>query len=204
MKKNKIKMVLNKKDLLTVGICSVIYLIINIIFMIMSGLSPYIWILLPGIIAIFTGFPYIIMVSKIQKPGVVLILGIITSLFYFLSGQLTSVILITFTISCILSEVVRYMTKYNNFYGLMCSFICFSFGMTGSPLPMWLFRDSFCDRILKLGMPEIYVIIVKAISTNGMLVMLFLTPIVGGVIGANITKFLACRYLEKKGIVTEM
>lgn len=64
----------------------------------------------------------------------------------------------------------------------MCWFMCFPFGMTVLSLPMWLSRVSFCKKMLVLGM----------------LIMLFLTPIVGGVIRSNITKWLAKKYFKYK------
>ena len=40
------------KDIITVGIFSAIYFVINFAFMLLSGLHPLLWILMPGLIAI--------------------------------------------------------------------------------------------------------------------------------------------------------
>lgn len=58
---------LKGKDLITIGIFSAIYFVINFIFMLMGGLHPILWILMPGFIALFTGVPFMLMCSKVQK-----------------------------------------------------------------------------------------------------------------------------------------
>ena len=45
------------KDVITVGIFSAIYFVINFAFMLLGGLHPLLWILMPGFIALFTGIP---------------------------------------------------------------------------------------------------------------------------------------------------
>uniref|UniRef100_UPI00325FF54E MptD family putative ECF transporter S component n=1 Tax=Clostridium sp. NkU-1 TaxID=1095009 RepID=UPI00325FF54E len=37
--------------------------------MLMGGLHPILWILMPGFIALFTGVPFMLMCSKVQKNG---------------------------------------------------------------------------------------------------------------------------------------
>ena len=48
---------LRGKDLITIGIFSAIYFVLNFICMLISGLHPLVWILMPMNIAIVTGFP---------------------------------------------------------------------------------------------------------------------------------------------------
>lgn len=48
--------------------------------MLLGGLHPLLWILMPGFIALFTGIPYLMMCAKVQKVGSVLLMGLITGL----------------------------------------------------------------------------------------------------------------------------
>ena len=84
------------RDVITVGIFSAIYFAINFAFMLLGGLHPLLWILMPGFIALFTGIPYLMMCAKVQKVGSVLLMGLITGLIYFVTGQFTPVILVSF------------------------------------------------------------------------------------------------------------
>ena len=104
---------LTGRDLITIGIFSAIYFILNLAAMI-TGFVPVLWLLLPGVAGILTGIPFMLMESKVRKPGAVLIMGAITALLYFVTGQFTVLLLITFAAACILSEVYRAFTKYDN------------------------------------------------------------------------------------------
>lgn len=59
------------KDLITIGIFSAIYFVINFAFMLMGGFHPILWILMPGFIAVFAGIPFMLMTAKVQKLGAV-------------------------------------------------------------------------------------------------------------------------------------
>ncbi|MBP3489705.1 MAG: MptD family putative ECF transporter S component [Roseburia sp.] len=195
------KKVLKGKDLITIGIFSAIYFVINFIFMLMGGLHPLMWILMPGFIALFSGIPFMLMCAKVQKFGSVLLMGLITGLIYFVTGQFTVIILVTFVIACGLGELFRALTGYGSFLGNTAAFVCFSLGMTGSPLPVWLMRDEFLAQIAEQGMPEDYIATLEAVSSPTMLIVLIAAPIVGAVIGAVITKAMFKKHFEKAGIV---
>ena len=192
---------LKGKDLITIGIFSAIYFVINFAFMLMGGIHPVFWILMPGFIAVFAGIPFILMVTKVQKLGAVFLIGFITALIYFATGQFTLVILISMASTCILAEAVRVVTKYNSFKGNLVAYVIFSLGMVGSPLPIWLFKADFLAQIMNQGMPADYVAAVEALSSNTMLVVLFVAPIIGGIIGAFIARGLFKKHFVKAGIV---
>ena len=88
----------------------------------------------------------------------------------------TLVILISMASTCILAEVVRAVTKYNSFKGNSIAYVIFSLGMVGSPLPIWLFKADFLAQITEQGMPADYVAAVEALSSNAMLIVLFVAP----------------------------
>lgn len=192
---------LKGKDLITIGIFSAIYFVINFIFMLMGGIHPVLWMLMPGFIAVFAGIPFMLMVVKVQKPGAVFLMGLITALIYFATGQFTLVILVAMASTCILSEIVRGITKYNSFKGNSIAYVIYSLGMVGSPLPIWLFKKDFLAQIAEQGMPLDYVSAVEALSSNAMLIVLIVAPIIGGIIGAFIAKGLFQKHFVKAGIV---
>jgi energy-coupling factor transport system substrate-specific component len=192
---------LKGKDLITIGIFSAIYFVINFAFMLLGGIHPVLWMLMPGFIAVFAGIPFMLMAAKVQKPGAVFLMGLITALIYFVTGQFTLVILISMASACVLAEVIRSMAKYDSFKGNSTAYVIFSLGMTGSPLPIWLFKVDFLAQITEQGMPADYVSAVEALSSNAMLVVLFVAPIIGGMIGAFIAKGLFKKHFVKAGIV---
>lgn len=192
---------LTGKDVITVGIFSAIYFVINFVFMLLSGLHPILWVLMPGLIALFTGIPFLMMCAKVQKTGAVLLMGIITGLIYFATGQFTVVILVTFVIGCVLAELARFVSRYRSFRGNGVAFVLFSLGMTGSPLPVWIMRDSFLAQISGQGMPADYVSTLEAVTAPAMIVVLFAAPVVGAVVGSLLAKGMFQKHFTKAGIV---
>ena len=67
---------LKGRDLITIGIFSALYFILNLAAMI-TGFVPVLWLLLPGVAGVLTGIPFMLMESKVQKPGAILIMGLI-------------------------------------------------------------------------------------------------------------------------------
>ena len=189
------------KDIITVGIFSAIYFVINFAFMLLSGLHPLLWILMPGLIAIFAGIPFLMMCTKVPKTGAVVLMGFITALIYFVTGQFTVVILIAFAVSCILAELCRICSHYRSFRGNALACVFFSLGMIGSPLPVWIMRDSFLAQISQQGMPEAYVSTLAALTSPGMIVVLVGAPIVGAILGILLAKGMFRKHFEKAGIL---
>ena len=189
------------KDVITVGIFSAIYFVINFAIMLLGRLHQLLWIWMPGFIALFTGIPYLMMCAKVQKVGSVLLMGLITGLIYYVTGQFTVVILVSFVLACGLAEITRVITHYRSMAGNLVSFVLFSVGMAGSPLPIWLMREDFLRQITEQGMPADYVNTLAALSSNGMLIVLFLAPVVGAVIGGILARAMFRKHFEKAGLV---
>lgn len=189
------------KELITVGIFSAIYFAINLVFMVMGGLHPIIWILMPAFIALFTGVPYMLLCAKVPKIGAIMLMGLITGIIYFATGTFTVVILVAFLLACILAEAIRYMTGFRSSVGNLLSYVAFSVGMIGSPLPIWLFRNDFLAQIKEQGIGEHYVQVLDDLATGKMLVIMIILTIVCAFIGAAVAKVLFRKHFEKAGIV---
>ena len=194
------KQKLTGKDVIAIGIYSAIYFVLNFAAM-MTGFIPLLWIVLPGTVAVLTGIPFLLMAVKVPKPGAILIMGFITAFLYFVTGQFTVLILITMFIACVVSEAYRYITKYNlKFSNLAVTFILFSYGMAGSPLALFVYRESFLAQIGET-MSQEYVAAISSYITTPMLILLLVSPIAGGVFGELIAGGIFKKHFKKAGIV---
>ena len=194
------KQKLTGKDVIAIGIYSAIYFVLNFAAM-MTGFIPLLWIVLPGTVAVLTGIPFLLMAVKVPKSGAVLIMGAITAFLYFVTGQFTVLILITMFIACVVSEAYRYITKYNlKFSNLAVTFILFSYGMAGSPLALFVYRESFLAQIGET-MSQEYVAAISSYITTPMLILLLVSPIAGGFFGAMIAGGIFKKHFKKAGIV---
>lgn len=83
--------------------------------------------------------------------------------------------------------------------GIYFPSVFFSLGMTDSPLPIWIMRESFLSQITEQGMPEDYITALEAASSPSMLIVLFAAPVIGAVIGGLIAKKIFQKHFEKAG-----
>ena len=197
----KAEMKLNGKDLINIGIFTAILFVLNFVAM-FTGIIPALWIVLPGTAGIMTAIPFSLMNLKVRKPGAVLIMGAVVALLYFVTGQFTVLLLITFAIGCVLAELVRFLFHYQDtFLSLTLSFIAFCFGMVGSPLPIWLYGDSFFEQIAANGMTQDYVTALSNYTSVGHLMIMLISPIVGGTLGMLLAKMLFKKHFKKAGVV---
>ena len=78
---------LKTKDLVNIGIFSVIYMVLSIVVMTTAILSPILWLLWPAITGIVCNFIYMLLVSKVPKQGTAFLLIAITGIIYFATGE---------------------------------------------------------------------------------------------------------------------
>ncbi|WP_010291673.1 MptD family putative ECF transporter S component [Clostridium senegalense] len=192
---------LQTKDLVTIGIFTAIYFVITILVMILVAIAPVIWLLYPGILAVVCGVIYMLLTAKIEKAGPVFIMSTITGIIYLVTGECTWVILATYVVTGLIAEVIRSSFGYKSFKGNLFAYCVFSLGMIGSPLPLWLFHDSFIQSIIEMGMDPSYVekisTMVSGWSFIGMIIVTIICAIIGGFIGKSMLK----KHFQKAGIV---
>ena len=75
--------VLKGRDLINIGIFTAIYFVIQFVFMLCGGIHPALWVFMPALDGLFAGIPFMLMCAKVQKPGAVVIMGLIVALIYF-------------------------------------------------------------------------------------------------------------------------
>ena len=83
----------------------------------------------------------------------------------------------------------------------MIAYAIFSLGMTGSPLPIWLFGDSFLKSIMEQGMSASYVEGLKTLTSTGMLMSMYVATFIAALIGGFIGKSMLKKHFKKAGIV---
>ncbi|RDY22072.1 MptD family putative ECF transporter S component [Criibacterium bergeronii] len=189
---------LKGKDVITIGIFTAIYFAINFGFMLLGGLHPLMWVLMPGFIALVGSIPYMIMVQKVKKTGAVIIMGVIVAIIYYLTGQFSLIIIASLAIASILAELIRYLSKYDSYKGNSLSYAFFSLGMIGSPSQVWILKDEFISKMLENGMPVDYVNTLKSFINTPMLIVLIVTPFVFGLLSCGILKSFLYKNFEAR------
>ncbi|EGD47567.1 hypothetical protein Cpap_1760 [Ruminiclostridium papyrosolvens DSM 2782] len=189
---------LNVKDLINIGIFSILYFIFFFICG-MLGYIPVFVILLPLLLGIFNGIPFILFVTKTGKFGAITIMGTLEGLLCFFCGQ--SWISIVFgVVFGFLSDLIFKAENYNSWRNTVLGYCVFNLWIIGSMLPMWIMRDVFFEHSKSINSEE-YLSAVMTLTSNWMLPVVVILSIVGAIIGANLGRKTLKKHFQRAGIV---
>ena len=193
MKEKKLKI----KDLVTIGVFAVIYVVI-IFALGMIGFLPVLYLVYPALLGIVSGTVIMLFMAKVQKPWAVLILGMLTSVFMMVEGNTYLLIIHSFVVMLI-AELIRRVGNYNSFKYNMLSFAIFNTWICGSLMQMLWAREKYIELSMMMG-KEYVDILIKLITYQHM-ALVYLGAILGGLIGANIGRILLKKHFIKAGII---
>lgn len=197
MENNKLKV----KDLVNIGIFSALYMAIAMVVMIPVGIAPILWLLWPGIAGLFGGVFFTLLLTKVPKMGASLLLALISGILFFATGECTWVIIVPFAIAGLLAEVMRKVFGYKSFKGIALAGGFCAIGFIGSPLPMWLFQESYMKSIEEMGMGAEYVEGLQSMISAGSFIGMLAVAFIGGLLGTLIGHKMLKKHFEKAGII---
>ena len=188
---------LNVKDLITVGIFSVIIIVLIFIFG-MLGYIPMVMLALPILAALICGIPYMLFLTRVSKFGMVTLLGVIIGIVMFLTGH-TWVPIVTFTVCALIADIILKMGNYSSIKNSIISHGVFILGIMGNMLPFFILRDAYMSAMCA-SMGNDYVnVIAPYLQTNFLIVLIILT-FIAGLISAYIGKIVLKKHFERAGI----
>lgn len=194
MNTNKLKI----KDLVTIGVFTVIYFIV--MFGVgMIGMIPILFLIYPTILGIVTGVIIMLFMAKVQKPFALFILGIISPLIMFSMGH-TYITPVHALIVMTIAELIRKAGNYKTFHYNMLSFTVFNTWICGSLMQMLLVKDRYLEMCLQM-MGEEYTRGLERLITYPNMALVYIGAFVGGIIGAYIGKAFLKKHFEKAGII---
>ena len=191
-------MKLSVKDLINVGLFSVIYFIMFTIAGIL-GYIPVCVVILPLIAGVLGGIPFVLFVIKEQKFGAVTLMGLITGLLTFLVGQTWMSILFGLVFG-LLGDLIMKSGDYKNWTKNVLGYSAFTLWTIGTMLPMWIMRDTFFANYKENGGTDAYINAVMELTPNYMILVVVILAIVGGFLGAWLGKIVLKKHFEKAGI----
>ena len=188
---------LNVKDLITVGIFSVIIIVLIFIFG-MLGYVPILMITLPILAALICGIPYMLFLTRVNKFGMVTLMGLILGIVMFLSGH-TWVPIVVFTLFAFIADCILKAGNYSSMKNSIISHGVFILGIMGNMLPFFILRDFYMDS-MRASMGNDYVNVVAPFLNNEVLIVLFILTFIVGILSAYLGKIVLKKHFEKAGI----
>lgn len=188
---------LQAKDLINVGIFTAIYFVIFFATG-MVGYVPMLFILLPIIVPITTGIPFMLFLTKVKKFGMVTIMSIALGLLMFATGH-TWVPIVTATICGCIADLIFKAGGYKSFKLTVLGYAVFSIWSMGAMLPIWIMRDSYLEYI-RSSMGSEYTNAILSLTPNWMAFVVVGMAFVAGIIGAYFGKAVLKKHFMRAGI----
>ena len=189
---------LNAKDLIHVGIYTAIYIVI--FFTIgMLGAIPILYPLEYILIPIITGIPFMLFLTKVEKFGMVSIMGVILAVFWYLMGY-TYIPTIIYILAALISDLIFRIGKYKSFKFDIIGYWIFSCGMIGCAAPMWLLTATYMEQV-RDSMGEEYVAGLHRYMPPWMGLVAIGIILISSSIGALLGRKMLKKHFERAGIV---
>ena len=188
---------LEGKDLITIGIYTVIYVVI-VMLVAMLGFIPIFIPLMAVLCPLIGGIPYMLYVTKAKKFGMTAIMGFLIGLImvFFGNGYLT---MVTGLVGGLLADVILKKADYKSAKSTVLSCGVFSIWVFGNFAPIFLNRESYMVMLTE-GYGAEYAATLNTYMPMWiapiLLVACFVFGLVGGVIGKAICK----KHFQRAGI----
>lgn len=189
---------LQGKDLITVGIFTVIYMVFCMIIMI-TGYIPIFSVLFSILCAVISGIPIMLYLAKVKKFGMVTLMGIICGLLAVVMGS--GIIILPFAVVFgVAGDLILKAGKYRSMKYTIIGYAVFSLWLMGFESRMFLLRESFFESLIPSYGQE-YVDVLMSFTPPWLFPVLFLATFIAGIIGALLGRAVLKKHFIKAGIV---
>ena len=190
------KKTLTGRDLINIGIYSAIYFVVVMAFA-MTGLIPIFLMLLSSMVALFGAIPFMLFLTKVKKPGMILIMSTIMGILMFLTGMTWMPIPVSI-VTGIIAELVYKSGNYQSISKAVATCGIFPLWAVGNYLPLFLQRDAYFATRQDYG--KEYADAVMRMTPNWMIIVLLVGTFICGIIGGFIGKAMLKKHFKKAGI----
>lgn len=187
---------LNGRDFINIGIYTAIYFAI-VMVLAMTGLIPIFLVLLSSMIGIIGGIPFMLFLTKVKKPGMILIMSTIMGLLMFVTGMTWMPIPFSI-VTGLITEFIYFSGKYKSLRSAILASGVFPLWACGNYLPLFFQREQYFASRAKFG--QEYADAVMRYTPNWMFLVLLASTFVCGIIGGFIGKALLKKHFERAGI----
>lgn len=192
----------NIKDLIQLGIFAAIYFIlVGISGLICILVFPgYSFLYIPVIAALLSGTIFMLTAVKIQKFGAITFLATVMGLFFFISGLFPQALLPAIGFG-LLADIIAYFSHYERKWGLLFSYIIFSFSNFGPILPLLFDPEDYVDQLLIRGKDHSYINQVFSLLFENAWLVVLLGTIIAAILSGLFGIHMLNKHFRKAGVV---
>ncbi|WP_260260548.1 MptD family putative ECF transporter S component [Vibrio intestinalis] len=189
---------LSVKDLSTVAIYSVLFFVLMIAIGFV-GFIPVFIPLLAALAPLFGGVIFMLFLTRVDKFGMVALLGFVNGLLMFVAGMGYWVVL-TGAVFGLLADLLLKSSDYRELKRGITAYSVFSLWVIGNFLPFYLSRESYFSMISE-GYGQEYAQSLSVLMPYWLLPVLVVGAMVCGFIGAKVGSQLLNKQLSRAGVV---
>lgn len=190
---------LQAKDLINLGLFTVLYFVIGCCVAIPIGFVPIFMPILGALWALITGIPFMLFLTRVKKFGMVTIMGILSGLLMGLTGMGFWGVL-TGAIFGLLGDLILKSGDYKSVKKSLIGYAIFSIWIIGTYIPMYfMVEDSRASFAASFG--EEYADKVMAVMPMWSIVLVIVGIFVFAILGGLLGKALLKKHFAKAGIV---
>ena len=184
---------LNGKDLISIGIFTAVYFILNLLIAAAMGFIPLVNMMIPFASSLVLGIPMMLYFSKIKKFGMVLITYIIYGAILTLAG--------VGTLCALIAEFILKAKRYASISAAILSYAVCSVGANANVLGFAFMTEAqLAEKTAYYG--QEYMDIISGYFSHGyMLPLLAITAFAGGVLGGLLGKAVLKKHFAKSGMI---
>ena len=188
---------LNGKDLISIGIFTAVYFILNLLIAAAMGFIPLVNMMIPFASSLVLGIPMMLYFSKIKKFGMVLITYIIYGAILTLAG-VGIYSLIAGTLCALIAEFILKAKRYASTSAAILSYAVCSVGANANVLGFAFMTEAqLAEKTAYYG--QEYMDIISGYFSHGyMLPLLAITAFAGGALGGLLGKAVLKKHFAKE------
>ena len=181
---------LKPKDLITVGVFTAMYFVVFFGFGMLGLFGPAVHAV--GIVlgSLANGIVFALYITRIRKPGMIFLTGIISSLLMVLTGHAWTT-LVTAAVFSILAEIVLARGRYRSARASALAYGVFSLWVAGPILPLYYQHDAYIADIGKKmgdGYARAWETLFSPAFLLGLLAVVFVSSFLGGRLGQKMLR----------------
>ena len=181
---------LKPKDLITVGVFTAMYFVVFFGFGMLGLFGPAVHAI--GIVlgSLANGIVFALYFTRIRKPGMIFLTGIISSLLMVLTGHAWTT-LVTAAVFSILAEIVLARGRYRSARASALAYGVFSLWVAGPILPLYYQHDAYIADIGKKmgdGYARAWETLFSPAFLLGLLAVVFVSSFLGGRLGQKMLR----------------
>lgn len=189
---------LQGKDLITIGIYTALY-IVAIFVASVANVTPLTFMFYPAISSLLGAVFFIMLATKVQKFGAVIIWGVIVGLLYLVLGM--ALTLPFFVVASIIAQVILSKSGYKSMKAAIGSYVLISIFSIGGYAQLFLFTDQYLEEAARRGLSDAFVSGLESYSTIGFLLIMIVATAICALLGCMFAKTVLKKHLSKAGVL---